>query len=166
MSRRLSDYQVRRNFDRLAHCPKPNDERTRAFNLQPGRLGWMAGKLGPVERRALRALAEGAYDVIDVLDQEGGRSRFLVASVTDEVLRVLESFECEGDEIEPDTDDDTEGGERELDPDFEPDEDHSITDPATLERLRKGRDRWVGEEATAVKDDGEVATIQWGSFLR
>lgn len=73
-------------------------------------LCWLAGDLGPAERRALRVIVDEA-DIVEI----DGRA-FLVAPVTAEVVDTLAAFEAEGEDREPDLED--EPGE-----DPEPDED-------------------------------------------
>ncbi len=67
--------------------------------LPAAELSWLAGKLGPPERRALREIVEGG-DPADV-----GGTLYLVAQVSDATIDALAAFEAEGEDRE-DFDDD------------------------------------------------------------
>lgn len=62
-------------------------------------LSWLAGQLGPPERRAMREIAQGG-DLADV-----GGTLYLVAQVSDATIDALAAFEAEGKDRE-DFDDD------------------------------------------------------------
>lgn len=80
-------------------------------------LSWLAGKLGPAERRALREIAQGG-DLAEVNGQS-----YLVAPVSPAAIDALAAFEAEGEDRENDLCDEP-GEDRELDrSDDEPDSD-------------------------------------------
>ena len=92
--------------------PKSTDSRREFIPALPeDSLSWLAGKLGPVERRALREIAETG----DLVKQDG--HVYLVARVSSATVDALAAFEAEGADRENDLCD-----EREFDE--EPDHDN------------------------------------------
>ena len=57
-------------------------------------LSWLAGKLGPAERKAMREIAQGG----DLADVEG--RVYLVARVSPTTIDALAAFEAEGEDRE------------------------------------------------------------------
>ena len=90
-------------------------------------LPWLAGKLGPAERRALRMICETA-DLVIVEDQ-----LHLIVPALDDLVDILAAFEAEGEdrendlEDEPQPDDEPDPDEGDQDEDKEPDY-HSVPD--------------------------------------
>ena len=115
--------------------PKPRERSEFIPALPPRELSWLAGNLGPAERRALREIAETG----DLVKENG--HTYLVARVSSPTIDALAAFEAEGEgrEIEdldePGTDNEASladigcqgsacSEDRELDTsDFEPDHD-------------------------------------------
>ena len=78
--------------------PKPRERRRNPVELNY--LPWLAGKLGPPERRALREICETGDIVVYK------RRTFIVACVSSATLEALAAFEAEGEDREVDYEDD------------------------------------------------------------
>ncbi len=75
--------------------PKPR-ERTEFIPAMEGHwLSWLAGKLGPPERRALREIVETG----DLVKENG--HTYLIARVSSATIDALAAFEAEGEDREP-----------------------------------------------------------------
>ena len=130
--------------------PKPRLRRSIIPSVDERALSWLAGKLGPDERKALRHIAETA-DLI-----ETGDSTWLLAPVTADLVDTLAAFEADGEDREndlydePQADDEPSLGgscdaDAELDEaDDEPDgwlRTRFARDPERRERFRNGGGR-------------------------
>ena len=74
--------------------PRPRRRRQYLPALVEGTLSWLAGKLGPSDRRALREIAETG-DIV-----KRGERTYLIARVSSATVAALAVFEAEGEDRE------------------------------------------------------------------
>jgi hypothetical protein len=95
-------------------------------------LSWLAGALGPPERRALREIV----DTGDLVKENG--HTYLVARVSSETIDAMAAFEAEGEDMENDLCDEP-SEDPEMEPDDEPDHDDEYDFPRERQKYIKDR---------------------------
>ena len=91
--------QAKRTDRRNMLIPKARERTAFIPAVSDQRLSWLAGELGPVERRALREICETGE-----LVKENGHT-YVLARVSSETIDALAAFESEGEDREPDLED-------------------------------------------------------------
>ena len=85
-----------RSDRRFMLIPKPREQHAYIPPLRDNELSWLAGRLGPADRRALREIAETG----DLVTQDG--KTYLVARVSSATIDALAAFEAEAEDREND----------------------------------------------------------------
>ncbi len=116
---------------------KPRERSVFIPALPESQLSWLAGKLGPVERRALREICETG----DLIEQDG--KKFLVARVSEPTIDALAAFDAEGEDREPYMEDEPATDAEPVD-DAEPDHD-SEEEPDREPDYRRERQKYIAE---------------------